>query len=165
MNCPEALERLLESLDGTLAAEDQRRLGAHLARCPACAERGEDHRRTDRLLGRWTVDPLPSHRLDHMTDAVLERGRRRPILRPARRWRWAAAAAALLIGTFAAVRLVPTRSPAPDAVDSTAQALLSDPELAGDFDVILELADLEEMGEVLDLDGEDVFLFSVLADL
>ena len=70
----------------------------HLARCPACRERAEAHRRIDALLaGANRSVPCPPGLTDRVARRLRARRRRRLVL--------AGAAAALVVGAVAAVLL------------------------------------------------------------
>ena len=47
MNCEEAMELLSGSIDGENTPEEERRLQAHLAECPACRALLEAYRAVD----------------------------------------------------------------------------------------------------------------------
>jgi hypothetical protein len=97
--CRRYRERLIDDLDGTLAAPDAGRLRDHLDRCPACAKAREDLRRSrDRVRSLPPVEPPP-----WLEDRILVRIHtgQAPRRKPAPRWlRPALPAAALLLFGF-----------------------------------------------------------------
>ena len=95
MNCEEAMELLSGSIDGENTPEEERRLQAHLAECPACRALLEAYRAVDAAMVLPDVEPPAS-----LCDGVMAAVAREPRRRGHRRWfRYgaAAAAAALLL--------------------------------------------------------------------
>ncbi|HUJ31359.1 MAG TPA: zf-HC2 domain-containing protein [Candidatus Acidoferrum sp.] len=57
MNCSEARERILDNLDGSLAAADQELMQRHISDCDACAHFAEAQRALDRKLTKSLIAP------------------------------------------------------------------------------------------------------------
>ena len=57
MDCQEAKEKLLESFDGGLSADDSRQLARHLCACPNCAGFGELLKTLDLQLKEAITSP------------------------------------------------------------------------------------------------------------
>ncbi len=169
-------QQLVSYLDGNLEGEE-RRAFENFVRNDAEARRElECHRQADAMLGMWDPTEIADERLDALAGRVLQ-GAEAPSSAASKTipWRWIAVAAAVAMLVFAArswwraeapreespttVAQDATRFPDEPSVDGgefTAE-LLEDPEFLRHFDVIRDLARLEEWGEVLDFDTEDMF--------
>lgn len=100
MNCQQTETMIVISVYGTLSEEEESMLKEHLSRCRECARRWKKTAPLREKTGKITQVPLPDP--DRSWAVIAERlskGRRMPVSR--KKWRWAPAAAALLI-VFAA---------------------------------------------------------------
>jgi anti-sigma factor RsiW len=75
MTCRELVEVVSDYLEGTLPADDERRLEAHLGECPYCMEYIDQMRQTIAALGRLPEDSLSPEARGELLDAF--RGWRR----------------------------------------------------------------------------------------
>jgi anti-sigma factor RsiW len=95
-------------LDGDLMdAADRVRMESHLRVCSECAERAEQFREMQDLLRGMAERPMP----EGATEQVWQRTVRAPRTRRRRApdWRFAAAAAVVVLGAWIGVRLYPDR--------------------------------------------------------
>ena len=183
MNCQKFQTWTLEYLDGLLSPEVHGECERHVARCEKCAREVSEHRRSWRLLAALPDADVDDDRLAELADRVLASAaaggasepqaspRPRPTATLWVRSRWLAAATVVLLAWPAARWwLNQGATPPPGSTQVAEQpaseeeiaALLADPELFEDWEVIQSLDDLEEMGEVLDLEDENVFLFEAV---
>ena len=96
MNCKQAEKVMIVAVFGTLKEEEETALEEHVSRCRKCARRWEQT-----ALLREQADKIPSFPLpdpDRSWAVIAERlSKRRRLPRRGRSWRWAPAAAVLLI--------------------------------------------------------------------
>lgn len=118
MDCLEAQEKTLESLDGTLAAADQDQLQQHLSGCDLCTRFAEIQRALDRKL----VESIDSPALSSGFGAGV-RARVRP--HPREPWPTWLPDVAYLAGAGAAVTLCAVLLPLPATVVLPAGAAVS----------------------------------------
>jgi hypothetical protein len=118
------LDRLGDSIDGRLSAEDQREVEMHLAICEACAARRD---RLETLVGAARALPDEIEPPAGAWDDLRERIAPRPITLSARHWSLLAAAAVILIALSSGVtalllrrQAMVVRPPAPLGVANAA---------------------------------------------
>jgi len=126
MNCEEAKNMMTVGVFGTLAAEDKANLDEHLRNCPACARLFE---KSQASRASFEVPDDPPHpdwekSWDTIAARVLGRPKTRRLF--GLPWRWAAAAASLLVvfalGYFAGRRyLQPSAKPAASLLAAAAE--------------------------------------------
>lgn len=187
MNCADLHKLLLDVLDDRVDGRVRHEAASHLERCPACRRELDEHQRAWRLLECLPGAEIDAGRLDAMADAVLESStpRRRGLLRGGGRAQirravaLAAAAAIVLAAILVISQLGGGGSDAePDRVAiGTGQEpvhdpgelpeLLKDPEFLADFEIIVSLPELEEevLGELLDLDDEELLFLQVVGEV
>jgi anti-sigma factor RsiW len=69
MACQELVEVITDYLEGSLCAQDVRRLEAHLARCTPCQTYVEQMRLTLRAVGRLSSEELSPHTRNQLVEA------------------------------------------------------------------------------------------------
>ena len=182
MDCEKLKTRLLELLDGTLPIRELGDCRAHLESCEQCAQDVAHHLQTWKLLDvlDQEVEIVPQRRLEQMATSALDLARRLPAESPAqspdtlpapllqlaaaRRWPRVAAAAGLLVAVALGARFVLKSPPAPIVApggEGELPACIDDPEFVKNFDVIRDLPDLSEEGDLLDL-GDDAVALQVV---
>ena len=67
--CQQLVELLSDHLDGTLSADDQRRVVAHLSACGGCTAALEQMRETIRVAGALTEDRVPEPERERVRQA------------------------------------------------------------------------------------------------
>lgn len=114
MTCSTAMECLHRVLDADLMeARERQRMEDHLAACPECAEGAAQLREMQDLLRGMAEQPMP----DDAMEEVWERTVRAPEVRTRPRWqdwRFAAAAAVVVVAAWIGFENVPDRTPGPD---------------------------------------------------
>jgi hypothetical protein len=190
MDCENLCDHLLELTDGSLEPALAQECRAHLAACPSCAREAARQRATWRLLGELPAEKTSPARLKQMAATALAAARATPEVqetdlepdrggaavlpgRPGgpermvplrRRLVQVAAAAALVVVTaFGAEWVFHSRPP----VGGEAPDCPSDPEFVGDFEVLRDLADVDDAadGELLDLDHDEVVMLQLCDDV
>ena len=117
---------------GALEPEERRRFEQHLAGCADCRSEVASFAPIPGLLSQMDsqdAEPLPESVADRA--AASARSEWRSLDRGRRRWRWVAAAAALLAVVMATVALLP-RSEGPEAIALAIQSTGADGEVAID---------------------------------
>ena len=104
MTCTEAMETFHRVLDGDLMdADDRTRMESHVAVCSECAEKAAQLRELQDLLRGYAEAPLP----DEVLQGVWQKTVRSPEAQAPRRsfdWRFAAAAAAVVLVAWVGMR-------------------------------------------------------------
>jgi anti-sigma factor RsiW len=174
MNCQQFQKQILEFLDGALAPEERRFADGHLHRCAACRQQVKQHRKSWQWLAQLPAGQIEAAQLERMAEQAQQQGRREERAVDRRSSlptmiRLAAAAAVLVLACWGALQLRSKDTNPADPSGQTAQGavappdFLQDQELSANFDVILDLPDLEEMGDLLDLGDEELFMLQALA--
>jgi anti-sigma factor RsiW len=69
MACKELVQVVTDYLEGTLGADDRRRLEAHLEICPYCVEYVEQFRKTIEAMGSLSLESIPPERRSELLEA------------------------------------------------------------------------------------------------
>jgi mycothiol system anti-sigma-R factor len=72
MSCRELVERLIDFLDGELAAEEAQRLRAHLDECEPCVRYVRTYELTIQITRRLPPTPPPATLLERLRQAAQE---------------------------------------------------------------------------------------------
>jgi len=111
--CARWEEALALHVEGDLSPEEARELELHLDRCPVCAAFLAGLRESQEALG-GLVDPPPNDSVTLVHRRVMEAVRREGTVTRSPAWRWAAAAAVLLILGAALVGRLAFRTGGPE---------------------------------------------------
>jgi anti-sigma factor RsiW len=187
MECETLCDHLLELTDDSLEPVLAQECRAHLAACPSCTREAARQRATWRLLGELPAEKTSPARLKQMAARALAAARATPevqetdlepdrggapdlpggpgrIVPLRRRWVQVAAAAALVVVTALGAEWVfHARPPAGGPGGGEASDCPADPEFVGDFEVLRDLADVDDSadGELLDLDHDEVVMLQL----
>ena len=71
--CKDSVDLLLEFLDGDMPAEDEQRLGEHLAGCPPCVDFLKTYRATPSLCKRAFRHAMPPELASKLTDFLRQK--------------------------------------------------------------------------------------------
>jgi len=191
MDCESLCDHLLELTDGSLEPVLAQECRAHLTTCPSCTREVARHRATWRLLGELPAEKTSPARLKQMAATALAAARATPEVqetdlepdrggapdlpgRPGgrvplrRRLVQVAAAAALVVVTALGAEWVfHSRPPAGGPGGGEVPDCVGDPEFVGDFEVLRDLADVDDTadGELLDLDHDEVVMLQLCDDV
>ena len=191
MDCETLCDHLLELTDGSLEPDLAQECRAHLATCPSCAREAGRQRATWRLLGELPAEKTSPAHLKQMAATALAAARATPEVqetdlapdrggaavlpgRPGgmvplrRRLVQVAAAAALVVVTALGAEWVfHSRPPAGGPGGGEVPDCVGDPEFVGDFEVLRDLADVDDAadGELLDLDHDEVVMLQLCDDV
>ena len=181
MRCPEFQKRISDGLSGALPEEIRRKLENHIRRCPSC----RDFERAARLIQEEAPGLASgvSPEKDWMEDLArlksrlaVEAAEARPQSRIGRPWKWALAAAPVLIaaavGMFFLFRpTLPPEAPlhlaAGERMGFLAFELEDNPELMSAFNQVLESSLGEDLGAgegVMSSFFDDPILFQDISD-
>jgi len=186
MNCETLCDHLLELTDGSLETVLAQECRAHLAACPSCAREAARQRATWRLLGELPAEKTSPARLKQMAATALAAARATPEVQETdfepdrggapdlpgrtggtlplrRRWVQVAAAAALVVVTALGAEWVFHARPPAGPGGGEGSDCPADPEFVGDFEVLRDLADVDDSadGELLDLDHDEVVMLQL----
>jgi len=191
MDCESLCDHLLELTDGSLEPALAQECRAHLTTCFSCTREVARHRATWRLLGELPAEKTSPARLKQMAATALAAARATPEVqetdlapdrggaavlpgRPGgmvplrRRLVQVAAAAALVVVTALGAEWVfHSRPPAGGPGGGEVPDCVGDPEFVGDFEVLRDLADVDDAadGELLDLDHDEVVMLQLCDDV
>jgi len=181
MRCPEFQKWISDGLSGALPEEKERRLEDHLRRCPSC----RDFERTARLIqeeapglasGASSEEDWTARLARLKSRLAVEAEKSRPKPRLGRPWKWALAAAPLLLAAAAGMFFLfrPTSRPeappylsAGERMGFLAFELEDNPELMSAFNQVLESSLGEDLGAgegVMSSGFDDPILFQDISD-
>lgn len=164
MNFHDQQHWIIELLDGRMEAHRRDAAAHHLRTCERCQQEVDLHRRSFEALDLLPAGGLSEARADALARNALVQARARPGISPWQRpsLRWVAAALVVVTSGWALWRGLRGDGLSAERQALDDQALFQNEEFLANFELIQDLAQLEEMGEVLDLEEEQLFVLAAL---